>query len=618
MGEGNNLEKSNRRKNEKSKTTNMKKINKIAAMVVAGLALATASCSDFDDYNSVPVDANAMSGKTLYENICETSNLQDFAAIVKKANYGNVLNASQCYTLWAPVDGSYDASKILAMDSAKIVDRFINMHMAQFSHPISGTVDERVITLNNKHHQFSNSAYDDLNIVTANIPSKNGIIHTINGASEYRASIYEALDEVEGCDSFVNHLHAYDIMYVDTRKSVEGPMVNGQQTYLDTVWAKRNNVIRQILRADIEDEDSTYTVLFPTNEAWNKAVENISPLYQYIGTVNYMDMEKNTTAAGSVTATTAKAENPSIIDQALYNDSLPKSFIMRNLAYSNSYDFNKILLTNSASEGDTIYSARGTKLTNVPELLQHCGEVRPMSNGYVRTLDDICFKPWETYNPIRGYAYPVRTLGLKSSASATQNLLGADSVRTKYAHIFEDLPGYIRNFILPEDATYFSYFSTDSINLSSTSSKPEMDFALRNVLSTKYKIYVVLVPSQLKEPWRPVSTATEENKNLYLRFDMSYTEADGSQKYKRLNVADAKKNTDDILVVNNGKIQVVELEFTFPICYSGLDAYPTLFMSHTKSFTSSTNRRKYEQELRVEGVYLVPEGANDYVQSLKF
>ncbi len=586
-------------------------------MVVAGLALATASCSDFDDYNSVPVDANAMSGKTLYENICETSNLQDFAAIVKKANYGNVLNASQCYTLWAPVDGTYDASKILAMDSAKIVDRFINMHMAQFSHPISGKVDERVITLNNKHHKFSNESYDDIAVVTANIPSKNGLIHTINGASEFHASIYEALDEVEGCDSFVNYLHAYDVMHIDTRKSVEGPMVNGQQTYLDTVWTKSNNVIRQILRADIEDEDSTFTVLFPTNDAWNKAVETISPLYNYIGTVNYMDMQKNTTAAGSVTATTAKAEKPSIVDVTLYNDSLPKSFIMRNLAYSNSYKMNDLLLGNTASEIDTIYSARRNKLTNVPEILNHCGEILPMSNGYVRKLDDICFKPWETYNPILASYTPVRTLGLKTNAYATSHSFGADSIRTKYSHVFDELPGFIKNFVLPEYANFFSYVATDSINLSSTSSKPEFDFALRNVRSTKYKIYVVFIPSQIEEPWRPVSTATEENKNLYLRFDLSYTDADGSQKYRRLNVADAKKNTDDVLIVNDGKAHVVELEFSFPICYSGLDAYPTLFISHTKSFTSSTNRRKYEQELRIEGVYLVPEGANDYVQSLK-
>ncbi len=588
-------------------------------MVVAGLALATASCSDFDDYNSVPVDTNATSGKTLYENICETSNLKDFAEIVKKANYGNVLNASQCYTLWAPVDGSYDASKILAMDSATIVDHFINMHMTQYSHPVSGNIDERIITINSKHHSFTNSTFDEFAIVNANIPASNGLIHTINGASEYHPNIYEALDEIEGCDEFVKYLKSYDVEYIDTRKSIEGPLVNGQQSYLDTVWTKRNHVIRNILRADIEDEDSTFTVLFPTDKAWNGAIQRISPLYKYISTVDYMDVSTAnfTKAAASVAATDAKAANPVKIDGALYTDSLPKSQITRNLAYSNSYLRNKPLLTGTASVTDSLYSVRGNLLSNTQEILSYCGELRSMSNGYVRTLDSLCFKPWETYETVRSYLAPERIVGLKAAASYTVNTFGQDTLVRKHPEFFTELPDFVKCMMFPKDRAHFQYISTDSINMSGATAKPELDFALKNVLSTKYKIYVVMVPSQLNEPERPLTTDKTEVKNLYLRFDMAYTDADNKQQFKRLNVPGAK-TTADIVIQNDAKFHVVELDFEFPICYSGLDAYPTLFMSNTKSFTSSSNRSKFEQELRVAGIFLVPEGANDYVQSLKF
>ena len=183
--------------------------------------------------------------------------------------------------------------------------------------------------------------------------------------------------------------------------------------------------------------------------------------------------------------------------------------------------------------------------------------------------------------------------------------------------MISDLPDYIKTFILPKDTRFFSYIATDSINMAQASSKPELDFSLDNVLANRYHIYVVLAPSQLLDPTRPVSTEGSEVKNLYLRFDMSYTAADGTQKYDRLSVPGGKK-TDDILIVNDGKFHFVELVFDFPICYYGLEAYPTLFMSLTKSFTSSANRRKFEQELRVAGVFLVPDSAYEYVKSLKF
>ena len=57
---------------------------------------------------------------------------------------------------------------------------------------------------------------------------------------------------------------------------------------------------------------------------------------------------------------------------------------------------------------------------------------------------------------------------------------------------------------------------------------------------------------------------------------------------------------------------VIDLgEFTFPVCYYGLDAYPSLMMMHTKGYTSSSNRLKYDQQMRVAGVYLVPKEYND-------
>ena len=112
-----------------------------------------------------------------------------------------------------------------------------------------------------------------------------------------------------------------------------------------------------------------------------------------------------------------------------------------------------------------------------------------------------------------------------------------------------------------------------------------------------------------------IASEEENTKPLYVRFDMASTKADGTPAYERLNVKGAGKATDDIIVPGNGKFNVVELEYTFPICYYGLEAFPTLFVSHTKMFNNNDNREKFEQELRIAGIYLVPADAEDYVKN---
>ena len=44
-----------------------------------------------------------------------------------------------------------------------------------------------------------------------------------------------------------------------------------------------------------------------------------------------------------------------------------------------------------------------------------------------------------------------------------------------------------------------------------------------------------------------------------------------------------------------------------PVSYLGIDAYPTLMMCHTKTYSTSSNRNKYEQNMRVARVVMVPE-----------
>lgn len=614
----------------------MKYINKIGMIVVASGMLAATSCSDFSDYNTVPVDQNVSSAsQNMMETIKGQEGLKDFAAIIEKAGYQNFMSNPQNFTLWAPLDGSYNAAEVLAMDSAGIVDKFIRQHMTQYSYPVSGNVDKRVITLNDKHHDFTNTMFDELPILKANIPSSNGLMHIIDGRSPYYPNISQYLYEVEenlkekkDTNEFIGYLHKYDIVSIDTKNSVPGPLVNGKRTYLDTAWVRSNPVAKRILRAEIENEDSSYTLLVPTSNVWKSTVEKMSPLYTYINNFPYMDEDKlasNTTAIASLTAATAKGDknyNFNTITEQQFSDSLVAYQIIRNLMYSNNDTYNEALLTGSVDASgkiDTLRTTNNSKLSNVREILAACSEKTFMSNGYTRTLNDFCFKPYQTYNRIITVQRPIRTLGLKTGANYKHETVNKDTIVGKRDTLFSLLPEYIKYQLL-KDEHFFSYISADEAILSNQTARPEFAFKLDNLLKQKYHLFVVIAPSQLKNPSR-----TPVTDGLYLRFDWAYTGADAKQYIYRLNVPGAKKSTDDIKL-RSDVFNVVELIIDVPISYYGLDygleagyssPAPILFMSHTKTFTLPSYRTKYEREFNVAAIYCVPESELEYFKSLK-
>jgi hypothetical protein len=596
----------------------MKAIKYIGIMMMTAAMLVVASCTDYNDYNSAP-SAGDLPGanSTLWENISSDSQLTKFANLAKKCNFSVVLNSPRFYTVWAPVDNAIsdaEYNRLMASDSATIVKQFMQQHMTEYNYPVSAALDSTtIVSLNAKHHTFTKNAFDGFSYIdnAINLPSTNGVMHKINGLSEFHQNLYENIDNLVDCNSIKSYIQKYDEYYLDVNASVIGPLRDGKQTYLDSVMKKRNNVIRTIMRADLEDEDSTYCMLIPNDKAWNEAYAAINPRYNYIPKLDYMDLSQKTVVASSANATTAKAAKAAESDGEL-QDSLTCRNIVSNLVFSNCYQRNKPLFANgSFNATDTAYTTSRNDLTNMQEVLNHTIATSEMSNGLARTIDSMTFYPWETYNPVISTTYPEATM--KVTKLTTHNipldsLAGRDS-------LFSKVPEMIRQWILPKTSRFFSYVAVDSANIDGTTGKPEFNFALRNVRSATYHIYVVTVPGQVEEPLADV-------KPYYLRFYLSWTDAANKQQYTVLPqgakstiemTTDEGASTATMTYLGDpGRLNVFDLgEFTFPACYYGLDAYPSLMMMHTKSYTSSSNRKKYEQQMRVAGVYLVPKEYND-------
>ena len=594
----------------------MKNNKYIGILMLAATMLTATSCSDYNDYNSAP-SAGDLPGanSTLWENISSDTQLTKFANLAKKCNYSEVLNSPRFYTVWAPVDNvisDAEYNRLMASDSATIVKQFMQQHMTEYNYPVSAALDSTtIISLNAKHHTFTQNAFDGFSYLDKNLPSTNGVMHKINGLSEFHQNLYENIDNLVDCNSIKSYIQKYDEYYRDVNASVIGPLRDGKQTYLDSVMKKRNNVIRSIMRADLEDEDSTYCMLIPNDKAWNEAYAAINPRYNYIPKLDYMDLSLKTVVASSANATTAKAAKAAEADGEL-QDSLTCRNIVNNLVFSNCYQRNKPLFTNgSFNIADTAYTTSRNDLTNMQEVLNHTIATSEMSNGLARTIDAMTFYPWETYNPVISTTYPEATM--KVTKLTTHNI-PVDSLAGRDS-LFSKVPEMIRQWILPKTSRFFSYVAVDSANIDGTTGKPEFNFALRGVRSSTYHIYVVTVPGQVEEPLADV-------KPYYLRFYLSWTDAANKQQYTVLPqgakstiemTTDEGSSTATMTYLGDpGRLNVFDLgEFTFPACYYGLDAYPSLMMMHTKSYTSSSNRKKYEQQMRVAGVYLVPKEYND-------
>ena len=167
-------------------------MNKMKMMVLAGGMLAAASCSDFDDFNTVPVAADPAADQTLWENISKNPELSDFKAVLERVGYDKVLDAAHTYPVWAPVNGSFSADSLANVSDAKVVHEFLNNLIADYAHREADPNDTVIYMLNEKLLKFTGKnstslAFDAQRILpnvenpsVYNYPSTNGLLYTIN------------------------------------------------------------------------------------------------------------------------------------------------------------------------------------------------------------------------------------------------------------------------------------------------------------------------------------------------------------------------------------------------------------------------------------------------------
>lgn len=547
-------------------------------------ALATA-CSDWNDHYEADSALLSSQHATLWENISNNGNLSQFASLLKKAGYDEVLGATQTYTVWVPANGTFDYEAANALSESRLRKEVIENHIARNNYPASGLVDERIFTLNEKMMQFSgNGQYDiqGVGVSSANLASSNGVIHVTDGRIPFRANIYESLNNNDyALDSIANFFHSYDVKKLNELRSVKGPTVNGEITYLDSIFDEHNDLFTRFY-AYINREDSNYTMLVPTNEAWVKAKEQIAPYFHYVPSFEFME---NT----STEASEKKLVTVNITDVQYLNDSIQHMLLLYDLFYNNNlYDNKKLngLQTGGELTADSLIGTLDTKIYSEDARRLFANARRAdKSNGALWITDSLAMRTWTTWNP------EIRVEAEYTTYQASTVNTAGNPERVYVA------PG-TQNPNVGGQLSKNSYIEVEPVSLSSN---PGVVFYLPNVRSTTYNVYIVMVPAN-------IVSDVYEAKPYKFSASMGYANAQGKNEDR-----DRSWLATSNFVTDSSKVDTVFLgEFTFPVAYAGTGAYyPYIRINST---VASRERQQYDRKLRIDCLILRPKELDDYLK----
>lgn len=541
---------------------------------------ATTACSDWTDHYEADSALLDTQQQTLWENIASTANLTQFKTLLQKTGYDAVLNTTQTYTVWAPADGTYDYEALSAMNNSRLQREFVENHVARNSYPASGLVEKSLYTINEKLMHFKGNqqyAIQGIGVSKANLNTHNGILHVLNGKIPFMANIYESLNNNDfPIDSIANYYHSFDERKLDESRSIQGPIVDGNITYLDSVFIERNDLYSNYF-AFINREDSNYTMLVPTNEAWTKAKAKIKQYYKYlpsfeaVETIDGTEMIKSTVTIRDVDSLTEATVNNMLMYDLFYNNNL--------------YDNKKLnsLQTGEPLRADSLYSTSGTKIYSEDAAnLFEGAERHNKSNGAIWITDSLRMQPWNTWNPELIIQAEGRVMDAVNVSEAKRVYISSGTQNP-------DVSGKVSR-----DA----YLDLPPI---AKGASPSVVFSLPGVRSSTYSIYIVTVPANILSNYY-------ESKPYCFRVSLGYVDENGKNKDK-----DRKWCIESQFVSDPTRVDTIYLgDFTFPMSYYGTgNNFPYM---RVECYIRSNFVDVYDPNLRFDCIILRPKELDTYMK----
>lgn len=429
----------------------MKMKNRVTLLITLLLPLITLpSCTDVWESHYDEKGKSLTAEKTLWEEISTRQELTGFRQVLERTGYDRVLDGDQMLTVFAPL-GAIDDTGLT--DEALRVE-IVENHVARYAYSANNLLKEplTVRLLNGKTGEFAADgdgfSWSGRRLTEQNIHAKNGILHVVSGQIPFFCNVWEYMDKDTVYSQVRDYLYSFNKMMLDEETSVAGAVVDGEITYVDSVVVNTNEMFYRI--GQLNNEDSTYWMVLPTNRAWRKAYNRVSSFYSYSVKNNDRDSL-----------------------QRLYT----QMALVNDLVFSRS---------RQVSPEDSLVSTTGGVFRHpLQTLLPEYGtfeEGRECSNGRVFPVDSLRYQPWESWQrPIQVEAENTRGREYTLCELYKRNLSASSEWYTKVS-----------------DASYIEMAP------SSTSANPTVTFSVPDVLSAAYDINVVFLPQTLntdKSTW---------------------------------------------------------------------------------------------------------------------
>lgn len=578
----------------------------IAGMLGATTLLGIAACSD-DHYDIKPGTESA--GNTIWQNIEANPQLDSLAMILKRVKvyskeedktrtmtYAEFLDAGQTLTFWAPINGSYNASYYLSqlnqVDALNaegksteankleytIGNQFAQNHIARFNYESDKSNQEvhlingKITTYNAAEGTFNGVS---LNSTYANVPSSNGVMHVIEGASPFSYNIFDYFEAYS--DIFSNVYGTLSDPEIDKKTfseflSIAGALnENGEMVYVDSVYISDNEMLNES-NAQIKDEDSLYIALAPTDAAWEEALEKVGKLFKYKTTYRYNYKNSTTEFADTLKLNTDwTGHSPQTLADSLADYNTKKA-LLTSMYFSPSIfrqeferdDIDGIL--NYAYYADSLISTNGVIYYNSTPGAKNpmFGDVEPViaSNGIIFPLPSYTIDP--TYSFMQRQQIDMTDY---YNVGATSNCANASTRGTVISlvsgtNLNEDVD------ITPlGDTKQYRYFeATGSGNF-------DIYIPIPNLYSGKYSIKLQMVPNRASIDYMWLDDDSGEEVMQNIQFNASLLADNGT---------DIGSATEEITVDDSGvKTYTLWDSIEIPNCYvdlpSGVDScYPLL------------------------------------------
>lgn len=566
-----------------------------AGLLGAAVLLGFTACTD-DHFDIQP--STVSGSNTIWQNVEANADLDSVAMILRrckvmksqtdksaKQTYAELLATSQQLTAWLPKNGTFNAKQYLdELDSAAVLrakdemagtraeydvaNRFARNHIARFNYE-SNMGEQRIALMNSKivNYNAGEGTFNGvkLDAANANILSSNGMLHVLDGESQFAYNIFERLQVDSRFAKIYGDIDKYNVYTFSASSSTQGSMNhNGSMEYVDSVWTRTNSLMTGAWLDKLTDEDSLYVSVIPTDAAYEAARQKIHGLFKYAKNYNYAwDASKRdwtNKGTNALKFNTDSLTTYNVTSRILSASSFSVGYNSEGpVTTSNPQAFLNHVLTADSLNSNARLVIYNKDKGNVNPIFdgQTADDAIKASNGYIFAVDNYNYDP--------SYSFIQK---MNINGHNTSQVTGSTSEQAQYVTLNNENQNAEVNVDALGVDNFYYYFPV------SGNSQLNIDFKLNNVLSTKYKISIVLLPNRVN-----INNIRAEEDGTIIEekpvFDVQIRDDKGSV------IGKAVKNVS----VDQNKVEkkVLWEAFEFPYAYyglpSGYESFPVLRIS---------------------------------------